>query len=118
MPIGVLLIENHDLSRHNMAVYLESFGYSVTETGDGEEAIKLIQDIKYDVVITDLQLECMVSGLDILSHHRRVCPEGKGILMTAFGSDEAKEQAVLLDAIYLEKPIQLSQLVALLSSPA
>jgi hypothetical protein len=36
--------------------------------------------------------------------------------MTAFGSDEAKEQAALLDAIYLEKPIQLSQLVALLST--
>ena len=117
MPVGVLLIENHDLSRRNMAQYLESFGYSVTETGDGEEAIKLIQDIKFDVVITDLQLECMVNGLDILSHHKKVSPEGRGILMTAFGSDEAKQQTAALDAVYLEKPIQLSQLVAILNNP-
>jgi CheY-like chemotaxis protein len=116
MPIGILLIENHDLSRRNMAVYLESFGYSVTETGDGEEAVKLIQDIKYDVVITDLQLECMVNGIDILTHHKKVSPEARGILMTAFGSNEAKEQAASLNAIYLEKPIQLSHLVALLST--
>ena len=115
MSVGILLIENHDLSRRNMAAYLERFGYSVTETGDGEEAVKLIQDIRYDVVITDLQLECMVNGLDILAHHKKVSPEAMGILMTAFGSDEAKEQAASLDAIYLEKPIQLSHLVALLN---
>jgi CheY-like chemotaxis protein len=117
MPVGILLIENNDLSRRNMAAYLESFGYSVTETGDGEEAVKLIRDIKYDVVITDLQLECMVNGLDLLSYHKKVSPEAKGILITAFGSAEAKEQAASLDVIYLEKPIQLSQLVALLESP-
>ena len=115
MPVAILLIENHDLSRRNMAAYLESFGYSVTETGDAEEAIKLIQDIKYDVVITDLQLESMVNGLDILAHHKKASPEGKGILMTAFGSTEAKERAALLNATYLEKPIQLSHLVALLN---
>jgi len=115
MPVGILLIENHDLSRRNMAAYLESFGYSVTETGDGEEAVKLIQDIKYDVVITDLQLDCMVNGLDILAHHKKVSPEARGILITAFGSTEVKEQAASLNVIYLEKPIQLSQLVALLN---
>lgn len=114
MPMAILLIENNDLSRRNMAAYLKSFGYSVTDTGDGEEAIKLIRDIKYDAVITDLQLECMVTGLDILAHHKNASPEAKGILMTAFGTEEAKEQAASLDVIYLEKPIQLSQLVALL----
>lgn len=117
MPLGILLIENNDLSRRNMAAYLESFGYSVTQTGDGEEAIKLIRDIKYDVVITDLQLECMVNGLDILAQHKKASPEAKGILMTAFGSEDAREQAASLDAIYLEKPIQLSELVTLLNGP-
>jgi CheY-like chemotaxis protein len=115
MPIGVLLIENNELSRRNMAAYLESFGYSVTETGDGEEAIKLIQDIKYDVVITDLQLECMVNGIDILTRHKKASPEARSILMTGFGSDDAKAKAASLDAIYLEKPIQLGNLINLLN---
>jgi DNA-binding NtrC family response regulator len=59
----------------------------------------------------------MVNGLDILAQHKKASPEAKGILMTAFGSEEAKEQAALLDAIYLEKPIQLSELVNLLNGP-
>jgi CheY-like chemotaxis protein len=116
IPVRVLLIENNNLSRHNMAAFLESFGYSVTETGDGEEAIKLIKDIKFDVVITDLQLECMVNGLDILVCHKKASPEGKSFLITAFGSDEVKEQAALMGAVYLDKPIQLSDLVALLNT--
>jgi CheY-like chemotaxis protein len=116
MPIGILLIENNDASRRNIAAYLESFGYSVTDTGDGEEAIKLIQDIKYDVVITDLQLECMVNGIDILTRHRKASPEARSILMTGFGSEDAKAQAASLNAIYLEKPIQLGTLINLLDT--
>jgi DNA-binding NtrC family response regulator len=116
MPIGILLIENNELSRRNMAAYLESFGYSVTETGDGEEAVKLIQDIKYDVVITDLQLECRVNGIEILMHHKKASPEARSILMTGFGSDDAKAQAASLNAIYLEKPIQLGDLINLVGA--
>ncbi len=114
MPISVLLIENNNLSRQNMATFLESFGYSVTETGDGEEAIKLIKDIKFDVVITDLQLECMVDGLDILACHLKASPNARSFLMTAFGTDQVRQQVASMGAVYLEKPIQLSDVVALL----
>jgi CheY-like chemotaxis protein len=116
MPASILLIENNNLSRQNMAAFLQSFGYLVTETEDGEEALKLIKDIKFDVVITDLQLECMVSGLDILAQHKKVSPDAKSFLITAFGSDEVKQQAAQLGAIYLDKPIRLIDLVGLLNS--
>jgi DNA-binding response OmpR family regulator len=118
IPVSILLIENNTLSRQNMAAFLESFGYLVTQTEDGEEAIKLINDIKFDVVITDLQLQCMVDGLDILAGHKKVSPEAKSFLITAFGSDEVRKQAASLGAIYVEKPIRLSELVALLRAGA
>lgn len=114
LPMSVLLIENNNLSRQNMAAFLQRFGYSVTETGDGEEAIKLIKDIKFDVVITDLQLECMVDGLDILACHRKASPKARSFLMTAFGTDQVREQVASMGAVYLEKPIQLSDVAALL----
>jgi DNA-binding response OmpR family regulator len=63
------------------------------------------------VVITDLRLEGMVNGLDILACHRQACPNGKSFLITAFGTDQVKEKALSLGAIYLEKPIQLTDLV-------
>jgi CheY-like chemotaxis protein len=118
VPVSVLLIENNNLSRQNMAAFLQSFGYSVTETGDGEEAIKLIKDIKFDVVITDLQLECMVDGLEILACHQQASPSARSFLMTAFGTDAVKQQVTSMGAYYLEKPIQLSEVVALLEKTA
>lgn len=116
--VSILLIENNSLSRQNMAAFLESFGYLVTQTEDGEEAVKLINDIKFDVVITDLQLQCMVNGLDILACHKKVSPEAKSFLITAFGSDDVRKQAASLGATYVEKPIRLSELVALLRAGA
>lgn len=118
VPISILLIENNTLSRQNMAAFFENFGYQVTQTEDGEEAIKLIHDIKFDVVITDLQLQCMVDGLDILACHKKVSPEAKSFLITAFGSDEVKKQAASFGAIYVEKPIRLSELLPLLHAEA
>ncbi len=111
MPVSILLIENNNLSRRNIAAYLESFGYLVSETEDGEEALKLIKDIKFDVVITDLRLDGMVNGLDLLACYKEVCPDGRSFLITAFGSNQVKEKAMSLGAVYLEKPIQLSELV-------
>jgi DNA-binding response OmpR family regulator len=113
IPTSILLIENNSLSRQNMAVFFENFGYQVTQTEDGEEAVKLINDIKFDVVITDLQLQCMVSGLDILASHKKVSPEAKTFLITAFGSDEVSQEAASLGAIYVQKPIRLSELLTL-----
>jgi len=118
IPVSILLVENNTLSRQNMAAFLETFGYLVTQTDDGEEALKLIQDIKFDVVITDLQLQCMVNGLDILTTHKKVSPEAKSFLITAFGTDEARKQASSLGATYVEKPIRLSDLVTLLHAVA
>ncbi len=118
VPTSILLIENNTLSRQNMAVFFENFGYQVTQTEDGEEAVKLINDIKFDVVITDLQLQCMVDGLDILACHKKVSPEGKSFLITAFGSDEVRKQAASFGAVYVEKPIRLSQLLTLIRTNA
>ncbi|MDP2603761.1 MAG: response regulator [Deltaproteobacteria bacterium] len=111
MASSILLIENNNLSRRNIAAFLEGCGYLVSETEDGDEALKLIKDIAFDVVITDLRLDGMVNGLDILECHKQVCPDGKSFLITAFGTDQVKERAMSLGAIYLEKPIQLNDLV-------
>jgi DNA-binding NtrC family response regulator len=58
----------------------------------------------------------MVSGLDVLAQHKKVSPDAKSFLITAFGSDEVKQQAAQLGAIYLDKPIKLIDLVGLLNS--
>ena len=79
------------------------------DTGD---AVRLIQTSgNFDVVISDLRMPGMISGLEVLSHQNRIAPETGAILMTAFGSDQIRSQTRQLGAGYIEKPVQLDSLL-------
>ena len=108
---SILLVEDHSLSRQNVARFFDSFGYEVYQAGDGKEAIALLSSTKFDVIISDLNLPGQITGLDILSSHRRNrCSDGGAILITAWGSAEVRTQAEALGAVYIEKPIFLDEL--------
>ena len=86
--------------------------FEVLEAQRGEEALNLIRDVdNVDVVITDLRMPGMVDGLEVLRVQNEVSPGTKSILVTAYGSNQIKFQAAALGAVYLDKPIQLNDLL-------
>jgi DNA-binding NtrC family response regulator len=112
MARTVLLVEDSSLARRNIATFLERAGYQVAQADTGEDAVRLIQTTgDFDVVISDLRMPGMISGLDVLSHQNRIAPETGSILMTAFGSDQIRNQTRKLGAGYIEKPIKLDSLL-------
>jgi DNA-binding NtrC family response regulator len=112
MARTVLLVEDSSLARRNIATFLERAGYQVAQADTGEDAVRLIQTTgDFDVVISDLRMPGMISGLDVLSHQNRIAPETGSILMTAFGSDQIRNQMRKLGAAYIEKPIKLDSLL-------
>ncbi|MPZ78806.1 MAG: response regulator [Deltaproteobacteria bacterium] len=112
MPPSILLVEDNALARRNMVVFFTARGYQVSEADRGEDAIRLIRDIdNFDVVITDLRMPGMIDGLDVLRYQSEVSPGTKSILMTGFGSDQIKNQAISIGAVYLDKPIRLNDLL-------
>jgi DNA-binding NtrC family response regulator len=112
MARTVLLVEDNSLARRNIATFLERAGYQVAQADTGEDAVRLIQTTgDFDIVISDLRMPGMISGLDVLSHQNRIAPETGSILMTAFGSDQIKNQTSKLGAGYIEKPIKLDSLL-------
>ena len=95
-----------------MMLFFKTHGYQVLEAQRGEEALKLIRDVdNVDVVITDLRMPGMVDGLEVLRVQKEVSPGTKSILVTAYGSNQIKFQAAALGAVYLDKPIQLNDLL-------
>ena len=62
-------------------------------------------------MITDLRMPGMVDGLEVLRVQNQVSPRTKTILVTAYGSNQIKSQAAALGAMYLDKPIQLDDLL-------
>mgnify|MGYP003575685525 FL=1 len=112
MPATILLVEDNPLARRNMTLFFKTHGYEVLEAQRGEEALKLIRDVdNFDVVITDLRMPGMVDGLEVLRVQNEVSPGTKTILVTAYGSNQIKFQAAELGAVYLDKPVQLDDLL-------
>lgn len=108
----VLLVEDSSLARRNIATFLERAGYQVAQADTGEDAVRLLQTTgNFDVVVSDLRMPGMINGLDVLSHQNRIAPETGSILMTAFGSDQIRNQTRQLGAGYIEKPIKLDSLL-------
>jgi DNA-binding NtrC family response regulator len=112
MPRSVLLVEDSSLARRNIATFLERAGYQVAQADTGEDALRLLQTSgNFDVVVSDLRMPGMINGLDVLSFQSRIAPRTGSILMTAFGSDQIRDQTRELGASYMEKPIKLNSLL-------
>ncbi len=107
MSETILVAEDEEVSRQCLCQLLRDEGYKVHEASDGSTAIKLVNDVDIDLVLTDLKMPGY-DGLTVLKHVREVAPETPVILMTAYASAEGAAQAIRLGAQdYMIKPLIL-----------
>jgi DNA-binding NtrC family response regulator len=108
MEIKILLIDDEPKTTNLYGKVLSEKGYSVTEISDSEEAIKLIENSFFDLIISDLQMPGF-SGIDIL---KKKPDESIFILITGYASIESAVEAMKHGAYdYLMKPLKLEELL-------
>jgi DNA-binding NtrC family response regulator len=84
--------------------------YEVDTAASGEEASEMLRRADYDLVITDISMPGM-SGIELLVHIKSEYPATQVIIMTAYGSDEKKEEAIQNGAqYYIEKPFEIKEI--------
>ena len=104
--IRILIAEDNELSRDNLAELLRSYGYEVKGVGDGRQAMDVFIDDKYDLVITDLKMP-HVDGLHLLKFVKEVNPESIVIMITGYGTVNSAVEAMKLGAFdYIAKPLK------------
>lgn len=84
-----------------------------------EDAEEALAHYKFDLVIADIRMSGMhgIEGLELLSYIKKLNPETAVIIMTAYGSDEIKEDAFRRGAFhYYEKPIDIAHLTSQIKS--
>ncbi|UCF63868.1 MAG: response regulator [bacterium] len=82
----------------------------VLTASNGDEALSKINQGEFDLVITDIAMPG-INGLDLLSMIKAKHPNTKVIVITAYGSDENKDQAYKRGAEnYIEKPFDLFEI--------
>lgn len=111
MTRKILVVDDELGMRKSLAIMLRREQYQVTETGSVAEAVGHLKSGDFDLVIADLMMEPL-NGLDLLTliqRYRTRCPV---IIMTAFGTPEARSEAAALGAVdFIEKPLQAPHLL-------
>ena len=111
--IRILLIDDERTLRESCASVLQVDGFSVTLAGRGEEALDLVKNRRFDIVLVDLYMS-QVSGLEIL----RAAVDGHRdtivVVMTGNPSVTTSIEALRAGAWdYLPKPFSATHLQVL-----
>jgi len=85
----ILVVDDDRSIREFFGNFLNRLGHDVQLAGDGKEAIRVLEDAEFDLVITDLKMPGP-SGLDVLDAAHRRWPDTQVILMTAFYNETPK----------------------------
>ena len=110
-PRRVLVAEDEALIRLDLKEMLQEEGYDVVgEAGDGEEAVRLAEELQPDLVILDVKMP-VLDGISAAEQivGKRIAPV---VMLTAFSQRDLVERAVEAGAMaYLVKPFAKSDLI-------
>ena len=109
----ILLIEDDENIRRMLLMSLESYGYLVTEAGDGKEGLASYKASPADLVITDLVMP-EKEGLETIRELRKTNPRVKIIAMSGGSRSNAGENLKMAKlfgaAALVSKPFEVSKL--------
>ena len=112
--IKILLVDDEKNIRQTLQATLVSWGYFAKSVASAEEALKVLNDETFDLMITDFKLEGK-NGLDLIKLSKTMKDPPIFVVMTAFASFENAVNAIKEGAFdYLPKPFTNSQLEVLL----
>ena len=106
---SVLVVDDDGEMRMLLLDVLQKEGYEVAEAANGAEAVVALRARSYDVIVLDKNMPGP-SGLDLLPGLRRVCPDSRFIMMTAFGDVPSYAEAMERGAAaFLFKPFPIER---------
>jgi DNA-binding NtrC family response regulator len=110
----ILIVDDEPTILMTLSHLLNNKDTTVITSSRMEEAEEALSRYAFDLVIADIRLSGMygIEGLELLSFIKKMHAETEVIIMTAYGSDDIREDAYRRGAYYYyEKPIDLSHLV-------
>jgi DNA-binding NtrC family response regulator len=111
MQKSILLVDDEDLVRRALKGFLASEDYEVDEAACGEDALRLLNDKYYGLLIIDLKMPGL-SGIDVLERLRVMHKKTEVILMTGYGTIDTAVEAIRAGAFdFLAKPIDFERLL-------
>lgn len=103
----ILIIDDEKIALKNLEHVMKKEGYDVTGTQSGQNALKLLEEQQFDVVLTDLKME-KVDGMQILKRCRELYPDTEVIMITGYATLQSAVDTMKHGAFYyISKPFKL-----------
>jgi len=78
---AVLVLDDEELLRESLALYLETQGFAVLQAGSAEEALDLLPQHPCRAAVVDIRLPGL-TGLDFIVRANATCPEMRFVVYT------------------------------------
>ncbi len=106
---SILIVDDEEIIRDLLAEVLED--YAVSLAADGREAIDILKERKFDLVITDLRMP-NVPGEEVVKYARETYPNIGVIVISAYSSLHTVSQSITNGACaFLSKPFSIKELM-------
>jgi two-component system, cell cycle response regulator CpdR len=110
MAKKILVVEDEPASLKVLRYFLGDAGYEIEGAKDGIEALELLAQSHFDLVLSDVKMP-RLSGVALARHLRSNMPITRIVLMTAYDFD-SREDILELNVPCLSKPLSLDNLLS------
>ena len=113
-PATILVVDDEEFNREALTRRLRKRGYEVTAAANGESALVMIEQQRFDLILLDIMMPKM-NGLQVLERLRKnhTAERLPVIMVTALDDSDDIAQALASGANdYLSKPVDITVLTA------
>lgn len=116
MPKNILIIDDEELIIKSLRKLLEKEGYSVFIAKNGQDAVIMVEEESFDLIVADIRMPGM-NGVETVQAIYRELEKKKSksipvIFITGYADEEMKRKAkALKPAAYIYKPFDAMELV-------
>jgi DNA-binding NtrC family response regulator len=111
----LLFVDDEEAIRITLAAILRGYGYTVTLAATVTHAIKEIKTQEFDLLLSDLNIDGLRNGFEVIRAMQEINPNCVKIILTGHPDLESEEQGVHLGVgEYIAKPAGVGMLMALL----
>jgi DNA-binding NtrC family response regulator len=114
----ILIVDDEKVALKNLEHVMKKEGYEVVGTQSGQNALRILEEQKFDVVLTDLKME-KVDGMEILRRCHELYPDIEVVMITGYATLESAVESMKHGAFYyIAKPFRLDEVRKVVSEAA
>ncbi|OGL46570.1 MAG: hypothetical protein A2149_00350 [Candidatus Schekmanbacteria bacterium RBG_16_38_11] len=110
VPVKILIVDDEEILRNMLTDVLTEEGYQVSQAPNGEEAVNMLKENYFEIVLTDIMMPGL-DGIGVLRAAKEIEPGSDIIVMTGYASVETAIESIRLGASdYITKPFNIDQI--------